>query len=179
MDHDGVKHKTCGNASAAGTSAAPEAEMSADECSWKILWYDHTSDTYLYGSEIRFLEPDDVSFKNQLMPPGTVIKTWYSRTNYQAQRIEPVLPLIDGEGHYHISMDADCDVPEGLLLRLSFLGKDGTQAGSFVLKGKESDFSCPLKTYSYEAQLICAGAHTFHFHSFTISEILYEKYKSF
>ncbi len=34
----------------------------------------------------------------------------------------------------------------------------------------EMDLKCPLKAYSYEAQLICAGAHAFHFHSFTITE---------
>ena len=142
---------------------------------WTVYWRDYTSDTYLYGSEIAFLSSDDVQFRNDLMPPGTVIKRWYSRVNYQAKRIEPTLPLIDGEGTYHIAMDADCDVEGGLLLRLSFLGKSGEEEGNFVLDGTESDFRCPLKTYSYEAQLICAGAHAFHFHSFTITELIHEE----
>lgn len=138
---------------------------------WKVFWTDYTSDTYLYGSEIQFLAKDDVSFRNDLMPPGTVIKRWYSRVNYQAQRIEPSLPLIDGEGRYHIVMDADGGAEDGLLLRLAFFGKNGAEEGSFVLNQPESDFRCPLKTYSYEVQLICAGAHAFHFHSFTITEL--------
>lgn len=38
------------------------------------------------------------------------------------------------------------------------------------MDGDEMDLKCPLKAYSYEAQLICAGAHHFRFHSITISE---------
>lgn len=137
---------------------------------WKIYWNEYTSDSYLYGSEIEFLARDDVAFRNALMPPGTIIKKWYSMVNYQAGRIEPSLPIIDGEGKYHISIDLTCDVKDGIILRLLFLGKNGEEAESLFVDRSEMDFKCPLKTYSYEAQLICAGAHSFHFHSFTISE---------
>ncbi|MDO5403771.1 MAG: accessory Sec system protein Asp3, partial [Eubacteriales bacterium] len=60
--------------------------------SWKIRWNEYSSDTYLYGSKITFHTRDDVEFRNLLMPPGTIIKQWYSKTNYQMQRIEPSLP---------------------------------------------------------------------------------------
>ncbi|MQN00661.1 MAG: accessory Sec system protein Asp3 [Lachnospiraceae bacterium] len=137
---------------------------------WKILWNEYASDTYLYGTELRFLSKDDVFFKNLLVPPGTAIKTWHSMVNFQAGRIEPTLPIIDGEGSYHISVDIDCDVPGGAFIRLVYFGKNGDEAGALVVEDSEMDFKCPLKTYSYEAQLICAGAHEIHFHSFTISE---------
>lgn len=90
---------------------------------WKIYWNEFVSDSYLYGSEMAFHGREDVEFRNQLMPPGTVIKTWYSRVNYQAGRIEPSLPIIDGEGRYHVSADIECDVPGGILLRFVFRGK--------------------------------------------------------
>ena len=137
---------------------------------WKIYWNEYASDTYIYGSEIEFHAQDDVEFRNDLMPPGTIIKKWYSMVNFQAGRTEPSLPIIDGEGKYHISMDIECDVSGGILLRLLFLGKNGEEAESLFVDSPEMDFKCPLKTYSYEAQLICAGTHYFHFHSFTISE---------
>lgn len=144
--------------------------MAEQNKSWTVYWNEYVSDTYLYGTEIDFRAADDVVFKNLLMPPGTAIKTWYSMVNFQAGRVEPTLPIIDGEGRYHVAVDMDCDVPDGIFLRLVFLGKNGDEAGSLVVDQPEMDFQCPLKTYSYEAQLICAGAHTFHFHSFTISE---------
>ena len=137
---------------------------------WTVYWRDYTSDAYLYGSEIEFLSLDDVFFRNALIPPGTAIKTWYSMVNFQAGRIEPTLPIIDGEGRYHISVDLDCEVPGGIFLQLVFFGKNGEEAGNLIVDQPEMDFRCPLKTYSYKAQLICAGGHAFHFHSFTISE---------
>ncbi len=137
---------------------------------WKIYWNEYVNETYLYGTEIDFHAKDDVEFKNLLMPPGTIIKKWYSRVNFQAGRVEPTLPIIDGEGHYHISVNVESDVKEGIFLRLLFLDKNGEEAGSLFVDKPEMEFTCPKKTNSYEAQLICAGAHSLHFHSFTISE---------
>ncbi|MCI1998272.1 accessory Sec system protein Asp3 [Olsenella porci] len=144
--------------------------MPEQEGSWTVYWDEYASGVYLYGSELEFHARDDVEFRNDLMPAGTVIKSWYSMVNYQGRRVEPSLPIIDGEGSYHVSLDIDCDVPQGIFLRFVFLGKNGEEAGSLVMDQPEMDLKCPLKTYSYEAQLICAGAHAFHFHSFTITE---------
>jgi accessory secretory protein Asp3 len=143
--------------------------MAEQDNSWTVYWDKYASDVYLYGSQIEFHAQDDVEFRNALMPAGTVIRTWYSMVNYQEKRVEPSLPIIDGEGSYHVSLSIDADVPEGIFLRLVFFGKNGEEAGSLVVD-HDMDFSCPLKTYSYEAQLICAGGHAFHFHSFTITE---------
>jgi accessory secretory protein Asp3 len=143
--------------------------MAEQDNSWTVYWDKYASDVYLYGSQIEFHAQDDVEFRNALMPAGTVILTWYSMVNYQEKRVEPSLPIIDGEGSYHVSLSIDADVPEGIFLRLVFFGKNGEEAGSLVVD-HDMDFSCPLKTYSYEAQLICAGGHAFHFHSFTITE---------
>ena len=52
--------------------------MNELENSWTITWNENAGDTYLYGSEIRFIAQDDVEFRNALMPAGTVIKVWYS-----------------------------------------------------------------------------------------------------
>ena len=143
--------------------------MAAQDKSWTVYWDEYASGAYLYGSEVHFHSRDDVEFRNALMPAGTVMKAWYSMVNYQERRIEPTLPIIDGEGSYHISSRIDCDVPQGVFLRLVFFGKNGEEAGNLVVD-HDMDFTCPLKTYSYEAQLICAGGHSLHFHSFTITE---------
>ena len=100
--------------------------------------------------------------------PFTV--TLKSRCGPVEDPVEPTLPIIDGEGKYHIVVDLDSEIPKGIFLRLDFLVKNGEEAGSFIVDQPEMDFQCPLKTYSYKAELICAGGHTFHFHSFTISE---------
>lgn len=138
---------------------------------WKIYWNEYSSDTYLYGSEIIFHKKDDVEFRNMLMPPGTIIKQWYSKTNYQMKRIEPALPMIDGEGAYQIEVDIDCPEKEAWQMRLVFYDKYDLEAGYISIRDKITDFKCPIKTYSYRMQLINGGMTEFHFHSVVIREI--------
>lgn len=137
---------------------------------WKIYWNNQASDTYLYGSEIVFHKKENVEFKNRLMPPGTIIKRWYSKTNYQAQRIEPSLPIIDGEESYLFQIKLSCDNPMQYLVRLVFYDRYGMEAGNIIVRGEEQVFKCPLKTYYYEVQLISSGISHFHFHAITITE---------
>ena len=141
---------------------------------WTIYWNEYSSDTYLYGSEIIYHTKDDVEFKNSLMPSGTIIKQWYSKTHYQLQKIEPALPMIDGESRYQITVNVDCLTGESWLVRIVFYDRYESEAGSIILRDKVTEFQCPLKTYSYRLQLINGGMTQFHFHSIIIQEIVDE-----
>ncbi len=141
---------------------------------WMIYWNEYSSDTYLYGAEIEFHKKDDVEYRNLLIPPGTIIKQWYSKTNFQAQRIEPSLPIIDGEGQYKITINIDVPEGENVLARLVYYDRYEVEAGSLTLRDKETVFRCPLKTYSYRLQLINGGVTNFHFHSVVIQELIDE-----
>ena len=140
---------------------------------WIIYWNEYAADTYLYGSKINFLKKDDVEFENLLMPPGTIIKQWYSKTNFQTQKIEPTLPIIDGEGEYQITINIDTEDKGSCLGRLVYYDRYGVEAGSLTLRDKETVFQCPLKTYSYCLQLINGGITQFHFHSIVIQEVIH------
>ena len=105
------------------------------------------------------------------MPPGTVIKEWYSKTNFQMQKIEPALPMIDGESAYRIHINMDVSEHENCLVRLVFYDRYEIEAGSLTIRDTVTDFRCPLKTYSYRMQLINGGITQFHFHSIMIQEI--------
>lgn len=139
--------------------------------SWKVYWNEYGKNTYLYGSEIAFYAKDDIEFRNEMMPPGTVIKSWFSKVNYQAMRIEPSLPMIDGEGRYFIRLDAEAVPADGLLLKLIFYDRYDAEAGMQIVRDGGASFQCPLKTFSYEVQLIGAGASEFRFHMITITEM--------
>ena len=141
---------------------------------WMVYWSEYASDTYLFGSKIQFHKKDDVEFENLLMPPGTIIKQWYSKTNFQMQKIEPTLPIIDGESTYQISLNID--VPEGqnCMARLVFYDRYEVEAGTITLRDNVTVFRCPLKTYSYRLQLINGGVTYFHFHSVAIQEVINE-----
>ncbi|MBP3593209.1 MAG: accessory Sec system protein Asp3 [Lachnospiraceae bacterium] len=140
---------------------------------WIVYWSEYASDTYLYGSKITFHKKDDVEFQNLLMPPGTIIKQWYSKTNFQMQKIEPTLPIIDGETEYQITLNIVTNENETCLGRLVYYDRYGVEAGSLTLRDKETLFRCPLKTYSYRLQLINGGVTNFHFHSVIIQEVLH------
>ena len=142
--------------------------------SWKIYWNEYASDTYLYGSEVEFIAKDDVKFKNLLMPPGTIIKQWYSKTNYQQQRIEPSLPMIDGEASYRLIVNMDVPEFEECLVRLVFYDKYDKEAGEVSTKDRVLYFRCPLRTFSFRMQLINGGVTNFHFHWVKIQEIIDE-----
>lgn len=139
--------------------------------SWNIYWDEYCTDTYLYGSEIICHRKDHVEFKNSLMAPGTIIRQWYSKTNYQIKKIEPALPMIDGEGDYEIIVNIDTPPTECCLVRLVFYDKYGEEAGSIAVRDKTAGFRCPLKTYSYCMQLVNGGVRAFHFHSIVIREL--------
>ena len=140
---------------------------------WTIYWNEYAEDTYLYGSKICFHKKDDVEFENLLMPPGTIIKQWYSKTNFQMQKIEPTLPIIDGEGEYQITLNIDTEDRGSCLARLVYYDRYGVEAGTLTLRDKETIFQCPLKTYSYRLQLINGGVTRFHFHSIVIQEVIH------
>ena len=109
-----------------------------------------------------------IEFENELMPPGTIIKEWYSKVNYQMMRTEPSLPIIDGESSYHIQVNmSDFEL---YLVRMVFYDRYENEAGTLIIREPEMDFRCPLKTYSYRVQLINAGGTKMHFHSFVITE---------
>lgn len=138
---------------------------------WNVYWNEFASNTYTYGSKLQFHAKDDVVFENELMPPGTVIKEWFSKTNFQKDKIEPALPIIDGEGQYQISADIECPEEESYLLRLVFYDRFENEVESIQIWDKAAEFRCPLRTYSYKLQLINGGLTSFRFHSVSIWEI--------
>lgn len=144
---------------------------------WKIYWNDYMSDGYVFGNNISFEPGNVVRIENNLIAAGTVLKTWYSKTNYQSQRIEPSLPIIDGEVAYHLSLDIDSDIDNGIIVRLTFYDRYDIKIGEILIRDKETDFRCPLATYSYRMELIAGGARKIVYRSVAIQEIADETHK--
>lgn len=138
---------------------------------WIIYWNEYSSNTYLYGSEISYHAKDDVEYRNLLMPPGTVIKQWYSKTYYQMQRIEPALPIIDGESRYCMTVHIECPENENWLIALVFCDKYDAVVGRIAIRDEISYFQCPLRTYSYRMELVNGGMTQFRFHYVEIQEV--------
>lgn len=145
---------------------------------WVIRWREFLSDTYVYGSKIEFKEDLSVVYSNRLMPPGTVIHRFYSKTNFQRQRVEPTLPLIDGERAYEIASDISYNSPESkkLMLRIVFYDRYDVEAESIIVREEKAVFQPSIKTYSYCIELINGGNADFTFRSLVLREISKEEY---
>lgn len=145
---------------------------------WVIRWRDFLTNAYVYGSKIEFKDDFSVVYSNRLMPPGTVIHRWYSKTNFQRQRVEPGLPLIDGERAYEIKTRIDYNSPESkeLMLRIVFYDRYDVEAESIIVRGGKTVFKPSIKTYSYCIELINGGNADFTFHSLILREISEEEY---
>lgn len=154
------------------------AMVGLDGDTWQVRWKEFLSDSYVYGSKIEFNEDGSVSYKNRLMPPGTVIHTWYSMTNFQGNRIEPSLPLIDGERAYSIAVNIDYhnSESEALMLRIIFFDRYDVQAQSIIVRDKKAFFKPSIRTYSYRIELINGGNADFTFKSLVIKEVSEEEF---
>ena len=145
---------------------------------WIVRWREFFSDTYTYGSKIEFLQDGTVTFQNRLMPPGTVIHKWFSKTNFQIKRIEPTLPLIDGESAYSIKLNIEYYGMESqpVLLRIIFFDRYDKEAESIVVRENQVFFKPSIKTYSYCVELINGGNADFKFKSLEIKEVSKEEF---
>lgn len=137
---------------------------------FSIRWDNLAKDTYLYGSNIVFGPDGIVRLSNLLMPPGQVIRKWYSDVNYQATRHEPQLPVLEEGETYEIRSYA-LYKPEGSVkLRISFFDRQGEAAGTVIIHEMVDEFICPNGAYHYELELINAGTEELLFHHLEIQK---------
>lgn len=146
--------------------------------SWKIRWKEYMVDSYHYGSEIEFRADGSVHYKNELMPPGTVVHTWRARTNFQMQRVEPFLPLIDGEAPYEVTLrlieEGEDDLP--LMMRIKFFDRYDKEVKAIIIRERSAIFKPPIQTYSYTIELINSGNGEFIFDSLILREVSKEEF---
>ena len=138
---------------------------------WYIYWDNYAKDVFTNGSEIVFHDKTDVEYKNSLLSSGTVIKKWHSMTNYQLDKCEPTLPMIDGEGKYRIRLYVSEDGYNKLLLKIRYYDRYHNEIGSEIIRDGEMIFKCPIRTFSYDVELISSGVEHFHFNFIEIMEI--------
>lgn len=145
---------------------------------WIIRWRDFLSNSYSYGSLIEFLPDNKVRYKNRLMPPGTVLHTWYSKTNFQSSRVEPMLPLIDGENAYMVALHVEylAEKRAGILMKVVFYDRYDNEFESIIIRNGKGMFKPPITTYSFSIELINGGCTEFIFDSLVLQEVSEEEF---
>lgn len=129
-----------------------------------IFWDRADSTDFLYGSAIDFSLIDRVHFKNSLIASGTVIHKWYSDGSYQANRIEPQLPLLSPNTSYEVFFDYQSRPESALYLKFIFYDFYGGEVRTLNFLDQHFYFSFPENAYSYEVDLVSRGVEEFLFH---------------
>lgn len=135
---------------------------------YAVYWDNQGKDTYLYGSDIRFMPDRSVLFENLMMPAGMSIREWSSRTNFQADRVEPALPMLEPEREYFVRAYFDAEPSDGVTLKFDFYDQQREKKGTHIMTGKTDSFTCPADTYYYTAALVQEGAERIRFYRFEI-----------
>ncbi|BCP60726.1 accessory Sec system protein Asp3 [Streptococcus parasuis] len=136
----------------------------------RIYWRQDSRSTYLYGTELEF-RGDSVYFKNELMPSGNLIHSWYSRTNYQRDREQPQLPVLFRNKRYSLHLEADV-IPEGTVyLQIDFYNRSDETIHTKILRSDEAHFTYPNGAFSYAIHLFNANVTELLFHHIDLSSL--------
>lgn len=97
---------------------------------------------------------------------------------FPGNRIEPSLPLIDGERAYSIAVNIDYhnSESEALMLRIIFLTGMMYRRRVLLSAIKKAVFKPSIRTYSYRIELINGGNADFTFKSLVIKEVSEEEF---
>lgn len=140
----------------------------AEERIHTIYWGPVSSQAnYLYGSVIRYTGRS-VYFENLRFASGKPIKTWLSRTNYQANRRSPELPLLHPGKRYRLEQNILIE-PEGTAyFQLRYFNRQNEEIGREILRQGEEDFIYPEEAYTYTLTLVSGGCQRLHFKSLVL-----------
>ncbi|MDW8765084.1 accessory Sec system protein Asp3 [Streptococcus suis] len=135
-----------------------------------IKWKHFAQEMYSHGSKVDF-QKQIISFDNPLMPPSFEIKRWYSRTNFQAKRQTPTLPILNRGEKYRLIVNAESYPENSFYIRVVFFNRFGKQVGFKILKTKDATFAYPKDAYSYDIALLNAGCEKLEFQSMVLKSI--------
>ncbi|MGT2934218.1 accessory Sec system protein Asp3 [Streptococcus catagoni] len=135
-----------------------------------IPWGQLHKGSYLYGTDIVYLPDNRVSYRQDYLPVGTIIHSWHSRSNFQADRDIPYLPLLIKNRVYHISLSLETMDQNPPYLRLRFFNRREEILEYKIIKEGSGTFVFPAQAFSYQVELINAGCHHFIFDSIFLIE---------
>ncbi|MGN1022617.1 MAG: accessory Sec system protein Asp3 [Lachnospiraceae bacterium] len=141
-----------------------------NQCIFIIRWDGGAKDSYLYGTELDWDRLRPIQFANRFLPSGQAIRTWSSAWNFQQDRMEAQLPVLE-EGKTYLLRTFLRSEPEGTaFLRLRFFDRYGEQRSFFVSEHRTDRFVCPTGTFSWKMELLWAGASSLKFDHIEVEE---------
>ena len=133
-----------------------------------ITWDYETGDSYLFGSNINYIAPDCVEFDNNLLPPGTDIRTWRSKMNFQWNKMGNILPILSLEKQYWIKLNVKLKENESVYIKVEFYNRFNDLLDFKIIYGVDS-FIYPKTAAYYSIILVNNGVSSFVFQNIILS----------
>lgn len=134
----------------------------------RIYWGDVTnSTTYLYGSKISYFGKSFI-FENKTVASGKVLKTWFSRTHYQANRKSPELPILYRGKTYRLDAVMTTQPSQRVYFQITYFNRQNEEVGFTILRGDQQTFTFPDNAFTYTISLLNAGCQNLTFSYFDL-----------
>lgn len=135
-----------------------------------IHWTEATSDTFMYGSRLRF-HNNEMLFENPLMPSGEVIHRWHTMMYYPSNKAIPQLPLLKQGQSYRFQLDYTVEPEGAVYFKVIFKKRNGTEADVVTIEDTVATITYPTNAFSYEIHMINAAATRVIFRSIRITAL--------
>ncbi len=145
--------------------------MKNEHRQYRVQWGRDMDESYLDGARWTRLEDETILYENELLPPGTVIMRWHSRTSFAQDAKEPALPLLQEGARYRVSAACESTPLETLYVQFVFRNLRGRVIDRFLMRGGSGTFTYPEGAYEYDMELIQGGSASFHFDHITIMQV--------
>ena len=133
-----------------------------------ITWDYESGDSYLFGSNINYIAPDCVEFENNLLPPGTDIRSWRSKMNFQVNKMGNILPILSPEKQYWIKLNVKLKENESMYIKVEFYNRFNDLLDFKIIYGQDS-FIYPKAAAYYSIVLVNNGVSNFVFQNIVLS----------
>jgi len=139
-----------------------------------IYWQSNIGKTYMYGSTINYITKDHVIFQNDLFSVGSIVHSWQSLSQYQAQRSGKQLPLLLAGTKYRLTLNASIVPEKSIYLQLKFYDRYENIIDRITIKDKVEKFRYPENAYAYDVELINVGVKKIVFHNIEINDAKFD-----
>ncbi|MCY3077872.1 accessory Sec system protein Asp3 [Aerococcus sp. JJEM-2022b] len=143
-----------------------------------VRWGLMNDDIFSHGSQIEWLSPDRVSFKNSMVHSGIVINKWSSEKTYGLYFSSPKLPLLTSDKTYFLKFIGQVEPNNSIMFTVEFFDYYGESLQKDFIRSCDDSFTVPDNYGNYTISLVHAGCRSINFKRLIISEVLLDKVMS-
>lgn len=129
------------------------------------------------GSIIDFLEDGSVTFSNEMLSPGAIISSWYSKPQHLFGRSNAMLPILKPAVTYHLTVNMLADRDRSTQIQLIFYDANDQEISRENLD-ETGNFVYPQESHNFQINLVNIRHRWIHFSDLQINEVTDNAFES-